>query len=79
MKWESVNRISTAICSAGQVWEAEFESVRNLSAGVLALRDKTIKNYPLTPYRSEVGAPAGLQGWAPIDFEVRSWVVIEGD
>ena len=44
VKWESVNRMSTAVCSAGQVWEAQFDSVvRNLSA-VLASRDKTIAN-----------------------------------
>ena len=43
--------MSAAVCSAGQVWEAEFDSVvRNLSAVVLASRDKTITNYPLTPY-----------------------------
>ena len=43
--------MSAAVCSAGQVWEAEFDSVvRNLSAVVSASRDKTITNYPLTPY-----------------------------
>lgn len=72
--------MSTAICSAGQVWEAEFDSVgRSLSAAVLASREKTIKSYPLRPHRSEARAPAGLQGWAPIDFEVRSWVVVESE
>lgn len=80
VKWASINKMSTAICSAGWVWEAEFDSVvRSLTAGVLASREKTIKSYPLRPHSSEARAPAGLQGWAPIDFEVRSWVVVESE
>ena len=58
--------MSAAVCSAGQVWEAEFDSVvRSLSAVVSASRDKTITNYPLTPYGGLVtkSCPALVSPW----------------
>lgn len=61
------------------MWEPGFDSIAGkLRSGVLAPRDKPVKNYSLTLNRSEVRSPAGLQGWVAINTEVRSWMVIEG-